>query len=207
MPWLRPWRMCSQARGRARGRPRALHWGGGAATLDGRRAAARASVARRSSWLGDWAAVWCFGHVEGVWRAPGDHRVPAPVPTCEVGGGRGRSQRWGGNQLWPLPAGPLIFKLGAGKLIPGLEEVLVGMPPGAKRRCLIPPEVSSCCSAPGPALLLLAAAALCARKRLAAHLASTGSRPQQGARALRRAPRAKRWPQQPAWGGALPLPA
>jgi FKBP-type peptidyl-prolyl cis-trans isomerase len=40
-----------------------------------------------------------------------------------------------------VPVGPVSFKLGAGELIPGLEEVLTGMQQGGKRRALIPPEV------------------------------------------------------------------
>jgi len=38
------------------------------------------------------------------------------------------------------PVGPVSFKLGDGQLIPGLEEVLVGMRKGSKRRALIPAE-------------------------------------------------------------------
>ena len=40
-----------------------------------------------------------------------------------------------------VPIGPVFFTLGSGALIPGLEEALVGMAPGAKRRALIPPAV------------------------------------------------------------------
>lgn len=40
-----------------------------------------------------------------------------------------------------VPVGPVSEKIGDGNLIAGLEEVLVGMRPGAKRRALIPPEV------------------------------------------------------------------
>jgi hypothetical protein len=36
------------------------------------------------------------------------------------------------------PVGPVAFRLGDGALIPGLEEVLVGMRKGGKRRALIP---------------------------------------------------------------------
>ncbi|KAG1672794.1 hypothetical protein FOA52_002782 [Chlamydomonas sp. UWO 241] len=38
------------------------------------------------------------------------------------------------------PVGPVAFKLGSGRLIPGLEEVLLGMRKGGKRRALIPRE-------------------------------------------------------------------
>lgn len=40
-----------------------------------------------------------------------------------------------------VPVGPVYFRLGSGELIPGLEEVLVGMRKGEKRRALIPPDV------------------------------------------------------------------
>eukprot|EP00899_Mesostigma_viride_P004822 jgi/Mesvir1/14340/Mv09748-RA.1 len=40
-----------------------------------------------------------------------------------------------------VPTGPLFAKLGGGTLIPGLEEVLIGMKPGARRRALIPPSM------------------------------------------------------------------
>lgn len=40
-----------------------------------------------------------------------------------------------------VPTGPVSFKLGAGELIPGLEEVLTGMAPGSKRRAVVPPEL------------------------------------------------------------------
>lgn len=40
-----------------------------------------------------------------------------------------------------VPVGPVAFKLGSGELIQGLEEVLIGMKPGAKIRCLVPSSV------------------------------------------------------------------
>ncbi|GLI65625.1 hypothetical protein VaNZ11_009195 [Volvox africanus] len=40
-----------------------------------------------------------------------------------------------------VPTSPVASKLGAGELIPGLEEVLYGMSPGSKRRALVPPEL------------------------------------------------------------------
>ena len=39
-----------------------------------------------------------------------------------------------------VPTGPVTALLGAGQLIPGLEEVLAGMRPGSKRRALVPPS-------------------------------------------------------------------
>ena len=39
-----------------------------------------------------------------------------------------------------VPTGPVTARLGAGQLIPGLEEVLAGMRPGSKRRALVPPS-------------------------------------------------------------------
>ena len=39
-----------------------------------------------------------------------------------------------------VPTGPVTVRLGSGQLIPGLEEVLVGMRPGSKRRALVPPS-------------------------------------------------------------------
>jgi len=39
-----------------------------------------------------------------------------------------------------VPKGPVTARLGAGQLIPGLEEVLAGMQPGSKRRALVPPS-------------------------------------------------------------------
>lgn len=46
-----------------------------------------------------------------------------------------------------VPVGPVSYKLGGGALVPGLEEVLLGMAPGAKVRCLVPPELGY--TAPG----------------------------------------------------------
>lgn len=40
-----------------------------------------------------------------------------------------------------VPIGPVFHKLGDGAVIPGLEEVMIGMKPGGKRRALVPPEV------------------------------------------------------------------
>ncbi|PNH00131.1 Peptidyl-prolyl cis-trans isomerase FKBP16-1, chloroplastic, partial [Tetrabaena socialis] len=40
-----------------------------------------------------------------------------------------------------VPTAPVSIKLGSGELIPGLEEVLLGMSPGTKRRALVPPEL------------------------------------------------------------------
>ncbi|EFJ44741.1 hypothetical protein VOLCADRAFT_95114 [Volvox carteri f. nagariensis] len=40
-----------------------------------------------------------------------------------------------------VPTAPVAAKLGSGELVPGLEEVLTGMSPGAKRRAVIPPEL------------------------------------------------------------------
>jgi FKBP-type peptidyl-prolyl cis-trans isomerase len=36
---------------------------------------------------------------------------------------------------------PVVLPLGEGKIISGLEEVIVGMKPGGKRRALVPPAV------------------------------------------------------------------
>jgi hypothetical protein len=36
---------------------------------------------------------------------------------------------------------PVVLPLGEGKIITGLEEVIVGMKPGGKRRALVPPAV------------------------------------------------------------------
>ncbi|GAX81887.1 hypothetical protein CEUSTIGMA_g9315.t1 [Chlamydomonas eustigma] len=40
-----------------------------------------------------------------------------------------------------VPIGPVAHRLGAGQMLPGLEEVLTGMKQGGKRRALIPPSV------------------------------------------------------------------
>jgi FKBP-type peptidyl-prolyl cis-trans isomerase len=40
-----------------------------------------------------------------------------------------------------IPVGPVSFKLGSGQLIPGLEDALIGMQQGGKRRVLVPPEL------------------------------------------------------------------
>ena len=50
-----------------------------------------------------------------------------------------------------VPVGPVAFRLGDGALIPGLEEVLVGMAPGARVRALVPPEAGYTSSALQPA--------------------------------------------------------
>ena len=42
-----------------------------------------------------------------------------------------------------VPTGPVTVRLGAGQLIPGLEEVLAGMRPGSKRRALVPPSAGA----------------------------------------------------------------
>eukprot|EP00798_Chlamydomonas_sp_ICE-L_P030454 gene30454-35464_t len=39
------------------------------------------------------------------------------------------------------PIGPIAFRLGSSPLISGLQEVLLGMTQGAKRRALVPPDV------------------------------------------------------------------
>ncbi|KAG2441109.1 hypothetical protein HXX76_003961 [Chlamydomonas incerta] len=49
-----------------------------------------------------------------------------------------------------VPTAPVNAKLGAGELIPGLEEVLAGMAPGSKRRALIPPELGYVGGGEGP---------------------------------------------------------
>ncbi|KXZ43172.1 hypothetical protein GPECTOR_99g807 [Gonium pectorale] len=49
-----------------------------------------------------------------------------------------------------VPVAPVAAKLGAGELIPGLEEVLAGMAPGSKRRALIPPELGYVGGGEGP---------------------------------------------------------
>lgn len=49
-----------------------------------------------------------------------------------------------------VPIGPVAFRLGDGTLIPGLEEVLVGMATGGRRRALVPPEQGYTSSALGP---------------------------------------------------------
>jgi FKBP-type peptidyl-prolyl cis-trans isomerase len=49
-----------------------------------------------------------------------------------------------------VPVGPVSFTLGAGTLIPGLEEVLAGMAPGSRRRALVPPELGYTSSALQP---------------------------------------------------------
>ena len=40
-----------------------------------------------------------------------------------------------------VPVGPGSYRWGDGTLIPGLEEVLLGMAPGARVRALVPPEL------------------------------------------------------------------
>jgi FKBP-type peptidyl-prolyl cis-trans isomerase len=40
-----------------------------------------------------------------------------------------------------VPVAPVYYKVGDPTLIPGLNEVLVGMEPGSKRRALIPPAL------------------------------------------------------------------
>jgi FKBP-type peptidyl-prolyl cis-trans isomerase len=49
-----------------------------------------------------------------------------------------------------VPVGPVSFRIGDGELIPGLEEVLVGMAPGGRRRALVPPELGYTSSALQP---------------------------------------------------------
>eukprot|EP00198_Chlamydomonas_reinhardtii_P011648 XP_001700985.1 peptidyl-prolyl cis-trans isomerase, FKBP-type [Chlamydomonas reinhardtii] len=49
-----------------------------------------------------------------------------------------------------VPTAPVNAKLGAGELIPGLEEVLAGMSPGSKRRALVPPELGYVGGGEGP---------------------------------------------------------
>jgi len=47
-----------------------------------------------------------------------------------------------------VPVGPVAFRLGDGRLVPGLEGSIVGMRRGAKRRVLVPAEAAY---APNPA--------------------------------------------------------
>ncbi|GBF99063.1 hypothetical protein Rsub_11834 [Raphidocelis subcapitata] len=49
-----------------------------------------------------------------------------------------------------VPVGPVSFRLGGGQLVPGLEETLIGMQPGGRRRALVPPEQGYTSSALGP---------------------------------------------------------
>jgi hypothetical protein len=124
-------------------------------------AAAAASVMRPLGGSGDWSSPGLAAPVDE--EAPKFFKTPGGVPVQELAAGEGPTARPGqrvlvdyvlrrangyfiyatveGVSFQPrdVPTGPVLLTLGDGSVVPGLDEVLLTMRRGGKRRVLLPP--------------------------------------------------------------------
>jgi hypothetical protein len=124
-------------------------------------AAAAASIKRLLGGSGDWSSPGLSAPVDDA--APKFFKTPGGVPVQELAAGEGPTARPGqrvlvdyvlrrangyfiyatveGVSFQPrdVPTGPVLLTLGDGSVVPGLEEVLLTMRRGGKRRVLLPP--------------------------------------------------------------------